>query len=1719
MKKSIRILSILMAFAMLIGSFSVMGSAYQAYKGSDIAGQYNDVDSPEFTLEQYASMALDEVDRMLAKEQMNLDLLGMLTLDLTSIDAALASVLGFLETGGTIIDLLGDASTLSAICEPLQGVSRAAKTDVEVIYALLDFVSNLKGIARNYVIGTIDVGILNGFIEDYKFNVRELVLGFIFGMTEEGKAMDYDFMDEEKGGVDKIPAKYRDNYTGAITLAQTLLNEAVLGEWTMVDEIITDKYSVVMPSSYNWVDAAGNSVVDEAINTAAYDYYAWVHPDDWVTVGLGGAVRVAQGAAAPAPNAGSADITGDKKGYEFIEELMQQAYNYLLVPVLNRDTVDWVLEMSGYTFDETKTQRTVWQALVDENGDPVIDKTTGEQAWGWVNNPTYDPTYHGDAPATEDGYTEISKLFNLDVISKGNVVPKITVPANTTLVDYFNNILGQLVEIIATNNTVVDGTTCSWTWNYEGGNGALFDNIVSLGKYVLQLTGDLFFSDRATPPSAAEIDEMDGQQVIAFIMREILNNSVDYIYVSDEYNTIVDVAYRAVEQLAWQDIPQYTYTKPDAADYPNDAEGYYAAVVDKMLDILFDIAVYNLNQGFDMNVADGKNPLTDTGLLQYQGDDGSYKNNLVQIASWAIRTYGDILALDFRCDVEEDQVKNLTVDDVWMDIDTIINALIPIKGEGAWIASEIAGDGSKIVSETFIFDYLLKPIYTLDATNLATIFKRNSEGDFAKKNGVQIIVDILDNVFDLLFPDVFKAQDTLDAVLQNNLLGDMVYDLIGSLCSGEFANSASTEENPVMMDGRGDSIAATALPVVTMILGLSDDQEFEEMEIYIPELISATGGAPSFEVYNGSSGINTGYTDKNGKFAQDALYTYKVVSAEVQSYNTSGEATDALLDRGIEDGTTIAGGDSVTVTLNGELNAGDLIEFKVTYIIMGEDGKPMTANAAGAADEASAVELTKTVYAYVGETDKGDDELEQSIVVGNREILYEEAMYLAGGDDLDDVAGRMIRIQDVNDDGKTTGTASITSISNDKAASYPFVVKSADADFTSQALEGKGGLYYLYPYAMNTYTYTNEDGESVTGEWQRYEDYYAKDEDGNVIVDEETGEPTTIVGNNGGVPNGKYVLSAAVNVDGATNNVSTTVFLYDDYGLESAFNNAVAANRQRTNYNMGAQGGKAEELYTDYIDLLKDIARFVLEPKDKDTFESKIAITDDQKKAGYENKYEVLAEQLADAIEALDEFELNSGIDALKNALADYSGVNYTIVNTAEGPYKKDLEYDDDAYVYFGMRDYVPHTYNRYKDARDRVTSLINSQEIFIPAPFTDVDIYGEDYEPTDEEIGARAEALLAYAEAVENKEVVGAIESLYAQHMLNLTGERLIRMEADTSKLQIVYDMFSGAVVPGTEANYTKASLEKYQRAEAFAKKTLETAVTVNGEPNLRPSQVNQATTELTEAWKKLAEGASYSALDKAIANAKEIVDQTGDPATQEAYTAESYEALYNAYVNACEVDRDLSDTDENNALLAELAAAINTALEKLEAAGSDEAIFEVTTEDPGIFFDPTYTYSFTPIISSDKSDYYAMTTPDGNMVDGLIYGIGVNIFDSDIESVFSILENCSLTITLPDSGTATTGTIVEVYHDDGTLLATYYCILRGDATMDGFIDESDAGIIKRQANYMDDYEWSGSEQYVAAASDANEDGMIDESDFDMVKASAGGAFVIDQVTGAELY
>lgn len=1678
LKKSIRILSLLMAFAMLIGSFSVMGNAYQAYK--DEAVEYNDVDAPKFTTEQYASMGLDEVDRMLLKEKIELDIyIGKL--DLGSIDTALASVVSLVASVQNLLPLLGDASALPSYIEPITSVRRTTHTDVQVIQALFDFIANIAPLGEKYVNGTVSLGVMNSFIAEFLFDVRELAIGLIFGMTEEGKAMGeldengepegYDYFDDMG---ENLPAKYLDPTNGALTLAQTLINNLVLGEWKKLDTYFDDPYSVVNYSFYGF--KTDKTLNETKPDTKTYDYYGWVHPSDWVTVGLGGYKRVAEGAAAPAADYSLLDIGTDKNGYEFIEALLRAAYNNLLIPVLNRDTVRWVRrDLCGVTYLDKYANRTVFG---DDPATPEVEGQ-GDIPGVWYNNPDYIPGYQGEE-VTDEVLAELqeksvfAKMFKLQTALE---LKTEDIPSTTTVVDYFNTLLGHVLESVAVDSLTIDGVTYTWDWDYgtnpNGDNSLLFKNVCNVGKFILQVSGDEFFGQTAFKeefPTAAEIGQMNNQQIVSLLVRGILNSSVDYIYVGDDCQTLADVGYRAVEQLASQDIPQFSYTKPERSKYADD-EAYYAAIVDKMITILFDIAVYNLNQGMDMVPADGNDPVNAEGLLQYQGDEGHYSNLLTQIAAWAFRDYAPLLSVGkgLNCYNTEGSDEGLTEDMVWEDLDTILNAIIPIKGDGAWIAAEIAGDGSQIVSKAFIFDFILKPVYTLDATNLATIFKKNPNGSFAKMDGVEIIISILKNVFDLLFPGVFQAKDSLDEILNNQLLADMISDLLKSLGTKSFTSSTGAT-----MQGRANDIIFVGLPIVCMVLGLSDDQEFEEMEIYLPETIAATGALPTFEVINGSSGINTFFTDKNGNTTQDKLYTYEIANTVVNTYNAKGEQVQTLSQSGLKSGQKIAGGGVANVTLTGTRAEGDVVEFTVNYYILGEDGKKMTEDT-----------LSKTVYAYVGKTDEDDSAITLYQDVNGRELQYEDTIYLGSGDDLNDIEGYTLRIKD--NDKKSAATASVTAVSMD-ATAYPFVTLRADNDENApltQTLTGEEVTYFFAPFAVAQ----KADGTY----YERFEYIYQVDEETGELVLDDNGDPI-IVDNNNGVKDDKYVAYTTLNVAGSTHQVKTTIHLYDDHGLGGMFDRAVAANRQFSNYDKDAETGAAAGLWNNYKIALMNAARLVLMPKEGDDFKAKIAAT----KEGYDNRYEELAEELEAAIEALDKFELDTGINGLKNALDAVSGINYetTTTNavTADGQKytiitKEDIEYYEDDYVHFGMRDFVPHTYNKYRHARNLAMGIVESQEFFAPEDPRE----REYYVPSAEEIQQYEEAMAAYVERRLNLPAVNSIEATYAVHMIELTASRLIRLPGHTDKLEETFEEFGG--IDTTAGNYIGESADNYNNAVAFAQKILAKA-------DPRPSEINEATTQLVYTWKHLAIAGDYANVDAALASAKTIYEANGnDPAAQFVYTEDSYREFAKAYNEALrasvEKPYSVKEQDTIDEIAADLVAAQGT-LVLAGAAGGSEPVIDFITEDPGLYFDHDYGMTFIPQLSqgSLNHEYYMATLPDGTPVDGYLCGFGVNPDEFAIQSAF-VTENCEMVITPNEAGGYSTGAVVQFYDNSGALVKTYIVMLIGDINGDGEYSSGDAVAIYDNGYYKTDFEYGGTnEEYKAAAGDITNDGMFDNGD-----------------------
>lgn len=1691
---------------MLLGTVSVMGSAYTAYRDSAIV--YNDVDKPVFTVDQYASMALDEVDRMLAEEQIKLDVY-VLTLDLTSIDAALDCIANVFTTLGSLKGLLGDVQNLNLnalkVNNDENGVARARLNgssgnteDIDIIYALLKFLSdNGPTIFSSYVNNTISLGVLQSVVADYLFNVRELVTGLLYGLIapKDAEGNKYDYMDD---GPAAIPEKY--NASGAKgagiptdgfdVLLQDLLNYFVLGEWVCLDDYFTANdgkgVPVINENGEQAQDEKGNLLFTKrefkdydfgpnntVMNVATKDYYGWLHRSEWVTYALGGTAVVNNGATAPDPVFDTVDISSNLHGYEFIENLMRVAYNKIAVPELNDVTRPWLRETCGIVY-------------LDKYTDP--------------SSPDYNPNYTGE-PYDPAQLQTFAGIFALDTME----VPEAVVDYGETFVGSINDIFGVFLEnVLVTERNGVP----LWTWIYSStrgdqipnnndGNQYLFTNIVNVAKFVLKETGGAFFADYVDVLEDTEIDALSGQGVVAYVLRSILNASIDWLFIPDDEDndTIAEVCFTICVQLAYQDIPQFTYTKPVKGSM-TDAE-YNTVLVNDCLDILLDVAVYNLNQNLDMSPATGTNPTTsNNGLLQYEHN---YESLVLQIVCWAFKNYGSAVIVPLACKNATGSTTGLDINDVWGDLDSLINAIVPISGPTAWINASISAQD--YVVKSLLFDNIIGAVTNLNPMPLDAIFQKNPSGGFATETVKDLAMLLVTNITNnLLLANFLDSYENFDAVLQNNVLAGLVEELLAGLYS------------------RRVDLIAVILPIVCDALGLSAEQEFEEIEIYLPSLVNATTAPASgkkFAIYNGSSGLNTAFKRGSSAREQDNLYIYDITSVVVNVNNaTTGAAVDnhGIIVNGIGSSTMIGGGQSVQAAIGGDLlgNVGNIVEIQISYDVLGEDGTSLT--------DAS---LSSSAYAYISDADGGDDVVKATTSVGSNEIKYTSDIYLGRGDGLSGLESYAIEV-------KTPAATSINLVSTTVSGSVPFITTSSFAPVAQTVADGR-----YYPTPMKVAAYNDEI------DYSRSTPIYTKNTENLPDFESEfTGEYSAEPGE---VPNGVYTVTTTLNIGGTNKTITTRIHLYDDFNIESAFNNAVGTNRQRSDYDMDKNSGAGDDLFTAYQTAIRNAANAALSNKSGANFETFIKTgTGINPSSGitqqypYVNLYHKYAEELDAAIEALKDYELTAGFTALRNAIVDISPYNYSYIADGAGFVKTiidpetnrtELEYNEVGYSFFGMRDFIPHTYARYKEERNDAQNLINQQMIFKPlAPINP----GAD--ATEDELYNYNKALEQYTKDLEhyNKALLeipalGTIDAAYAQHMVELTGSRLLYVKANISKLQLAYNLYN--YTNGTAANlqcttgnangwYLASRWDAYVEAVDFAAATLAIGVDAldnNGNPVLRPSRVNTAISNLVEAWKRLARGADKTQLNGAISNAASRINT---PTFTAAYTQESRDALINAK-NAAEllVDAEMAATEANNRILANAVSAISAAILGLEEVASDP-VYEFPTVAPGVFTDVMGMGSYTPTINYNMDSFYGGYFTNTSFVTGL----GEYIDESTISSnLFSTLENATVTVTPnPDSGMCGTGTKVDIVDSNDAVVQSYYLVISGDITGDSVVDGTDLG--EAEYRYAGFYYWSWDcddsfwYNYELAGDIAGGDCTIDGSDCGEFAMMYAGLGYIDQ-------
>lgn len=993
--------------------------------------------------------------------------------------------------------------------------------------------------------------------------------------------------------------------------------------------------------------------------------------------------------------------------YDFVETLLQQAYNILVTPLVNEDLRKVVRKACGVVYDKT---------IPNDPGD-----------------------------ASPENLNEYAEILDIDFPAYTGF----TVPAGSTFFKELNNILAGVVNLI-----VKVDIDAGWDGWQTGTNAVLKTNLIKAAKYTLNNTD--FFPSYVETKTPAQVNAMTDQQLIAYIVRLILNTTTYYIHIPETAETLIDVGWYALKELNATALPHIDYsTQPKTRD--------------GVLSMATDLLAHTINQSMDMNPAAGTKP--GEGLIPYGlGTDAT----LLMITNWAINNYGGLLNINFG------------KTSAWADLDKILAIIVPPAGN--WLPASVNGDSRKLVYG------LLDDILSLNLDGILALIDRVPGSELYSRSFKQVLIDVVTRLINSLFPAVFGSYTTLDSIVTNSELGEIVKRLLNQLWL------------------RRDSILPDLAPLLAMVLDLSGPQAYKDPEINLPNSI---GGASTLTITNDSKGINTYARDKNGAGTKDKLYQIKIVSvtSSIPAITVGSVPTHG-----------INGGDSVNIALNGTFTAGQSLMITVSYDILMEDGSKLTT-----------APLTQRAYSCISQT--GDDANNWvKVESGNNNlhfVRYAHSYFnfpappqepTAPGINAtpEEVAAFQAAIAQYPLDLAAYGPVRDAAMQQLKSAYIRIERKEGGSSGNRDTSIGISSHSVDSRLRANGVTWSDAPSIQTNGDGGAWNvPYYKVSENATQVPDGEYKSTFTWHG-------GKTQSTLNQTYDKTTPH---NLVIYSDYGLPSLLRRAIEANREPENYEGYVDAEHPGTLYVEYTEAIKEAVGVVYRPRQTSTFMSTHA-----------PKYRPAVARLEAAIEALEATEISAGVETLKTRMESFAPSN-----EYEDPLNPGMmlyyDYDHPNHNYFGGDDYVGYTYGRYRKNRNAADGLYWSQQL-PKAP-----VLRTTPPPTAEEIEAHntayAQWQIDYAAAREARRPVGNVQVSYADSRLELYGGRLIRTSTYTARLTEAFN-FVTANKP-LKHGCSAEQWEKFERAYNFANLVKDDTST-----DLRQSKVNTARNMLWEAWKQ---------------------------------------------------------------------------------------------------------------------------------------------------------------------------------------------------------------------------------------------------------------------------
>lgn len=1720
MKKSKKLLSILLAMLMILSTMSVAAYAYGDYKNPN-ANLYDSNDNPItafFTDEERASVAMDTIDDLLnmawiAHETVDLSILGSVDIFLTSYDGFVHTLSQGLVGTAQGMSLVGDLNKLNR--KPLDGApTRAAGGDVLALKNLLTFLGNNKDIFYNVINkGNLSLGTVGGGID--LSAVNDLLADLPSLLGEQIYLLNTRWID-----IGDDPA-FPNDYAWS-----DLANKPTL------DGIVANilKRFLTQPTSLTKItDPSQNTLGAQAIPEVSEDgntyYYCYGKNDDG-TLKLTGSEKdktylmhwdpasaLLQGDIAEFID-GCIDGIGTTSLYGWIEKVLPWAYDQFGAPNLDGQFRATLMQFCGaYNAPEKdeaiqaqlKAKMTEYKDIYKAGGPEALKNAFAAKVGDAGNNNFMYLSLDG-APISKDsknlyyvvewegGYeyykvdmSGINPFFEManweyQMGTWAEIAPNWT--EGTSILQYVNDIVGNIVKEAVPSV------------NWKAGNANIADNLANLIKmFIKQAPQWILGKDFEVP---ADFDSYTLEQVAVMIAKVLMPQLMPSLVIPDSVSSLEEIIVYGVREFTVEILPEYGRKW--------DAQIAAAATEDDFLNIALNMGM-SIGNYYLKNVI-GLGSVYGGVEAVPMGPDFGWEEMLNYDLDWIIKTWLPGLSSY----VKEQFPAAFAGNDPFAKLSAVFSAIAPTVA-----ATFGMGDADYAINARTLFNNV-RAVLNGDVNPLLNAIMRKDAGA-GNLTLYQVVVKLVTEMFgglglrksgswanlNNLLNNAANSATPLQSVIgpwgNNNTIAQLARDLIGCL--------ADTQTIWVQ----------DMLKLITSFTTITDTLKFDHTSVWLDSNAYMGVTEADIPVYASMTtyGVPEAYNNgvyRSGTTTLDPGYKMQVKSIQVKDENGNVKASEG-------EKAVLLSGQTGTYTVKATGFPSGLGRWTVEtkYIVITPTGDTLDFT-----DVKAILVSSAKNDGMVDTSHKFTDELSSTRGSGSRAWTIKTLVnvdyatrniYISENGLLSDVTKALFTLTDQSTETRNNTNPwwrhnRVSSWTNSMTATLNGAAVDVNSLWFGPALNGgpvdstgavsviedytttgttRGPVYATVSAPLWKLTGTEDNAVQRSDFPGDFYDYKLNVQ-GDLHINY-AGVTANILG----TPNGTEELYVNRGY-----NLPVSIILYNSYGLESLLNSELSVNRARADYS-----ADADAAWTEYQAQLSNAIDQMYLNWSADTFVA------NHTQDGV-STFKLAYEGLAAAVEALEEFKLEEETEeteVAKLAPSDPASPLHFAWLAVEA--QKDMKLSNQDYIMYRWLKYY-YTYAGILGYLDAATP---------PSGEAYAKLDGVPGEKVNAAIAAMAEEdLKALAELMKvdpTAEEIAAAKKAYDDFEMPVydmatVANDVSNMKANYNRMFAKYpDVNSDVRYYGNNAValYGQETADAYT-AESYARYTdaLATLKAVLTDAGAKASTLHYARYEFLVAYKALvksAEAADYAAIEANVNKANAILANMAD------YKATAASGL--------------TDTEAFTELLAALGYEVTVDGEKYIIGGDYTGVSAMNQK--GMLKANASQYwvdgvndnlaaalaNIEPLATAQPSlDLSSLGEETGVVIDntsycanadGFIYGINTDMGEM-IEDYLTTPAG-SIRVTENANGVFSTGATIELLNDNGDVVATYIFVFFGDVNGDGLVEAADVTIIEGIAGYMDFDYMAGDGTAESMAMDINGDGLIEAADVTYYEGVAG--------------